>query len=118
MIESVCSSCKNLHIEILFKVFECSGWNINCMDSGNLHHVVGADESCISWGMAQNGELGYGPLGPKYVLSVAQVNALTLLGQLWCYNARFFCPDPQLILKKWISLRECELQGTKGNYLN
>lgn len=32
-----------------------------------MHHFVGADSSCISWGHAQNGELGYGPSGQKYV---------------------------------------------------
>lgn len=32
-----------------------------------MHHFVGADNSCISWGHAQSGELGYGPLGQKYV---------------------------------------------------
>ncbi|KAF1871766.1 hypothetical protein Lal_00020561 [Lupinus albus] len=41
------------------------GWNIRCMDSGGMHHFVGADSSCISWGQAQNGELGYGPMGQK-----------------------------------------------------
>ncbi|KAJ6731028.1 PROTEIN RCC2 [Salix viminalis] len=35
------------------------------MDSGNMHHFVGADNSCISWGHAQNEELGYGPSGQK-----------------------------------------------------
>lgn len=35
------------------------------MDSGNMHYFVGADTSCISWGHAQNGELGYGPNGQK-----------------------------------------------------
>ncbi|PIM98336.1 hypothetical protein CDL12_29185 [Handroanthus impetiginosus] len=35
------------------------------MDSGNMHHFVGADSSCISWGHAQSGELGYGPNGQK-----------------------------------------------------
>lgn len=43
-----------------------SGWNLRCMDSGNMHHFVGADSSCISWGHAQYGELGYGPYGQKY----------------------------------------------------
>lgn len=43
-----------------------SGWNIRCMDSGSMHHFVGADSSCISWGHAQNGELGYGPNAQKY----------------------------------------------------
>jgi len=44
-----------------------SGWNIRCMDSGSMHHFVGADSSCISWGHAQYGELGFGPTGQKYV---------------------------------------------------
>lgn len=44
-----------------------SGWNLRCMDSGNMHHFVGADSSCISWGHAQHGELGYGPNAQKYV---------------------------------------------------
>ncbi|CAK7346251.1 unnamed protein product [Dovyalis caffra] len=33
--------------------------------AGNMHHFVGADNSCISWGHAQHGELGYGPNGQK-----------------------------------------------------
>ncbi|TXG52114.1 hypothetical protein EZV62_021283 [Acer yangbiense] len=45
--------------------FLFSGWNIRCMDSGNMHHFVGADNSCISWGHAIYGELGYGPNGQK-----------------------------------------------------
>lgn len=32
-----------------------------------MHHFVGADSSCISWGHAQYGELGFGPTGQKYV---------------------------------------------------
>ncbi|OWM80902.1 hypothetical protein CDL15_Pgr006933 [Punica granatum] len=46
-------------------LMDLSGWNIRCMDSGSMHHFVGADSSCISWGHAQYGELGYGPLGQK-----------------------------------------------------
>ncbi|KAJ7966837.1 Regulator of chromosome condensation (RCC1) family protein [Quillaja saponaria] len=46
-------------------LMDLSGWNIRCMDSGNMHHFVGADNSCISWGHAQYGELGYGPNGQK-----------------------------------------------------
>ncbi|KAI3969976.1 hypothetical protein MKW92_007860 [Papaver armeniacum] len=42
-----------------------SGWNIRCMDSGTSHNFVGAEQSCISWGHAKNGELGYGPEGPN-----------------------------------------------------
>ncbi|KAL9267089.1 RCC2-like protein [Drosera capensis] len=46
-------------------LMDLSGWNLRCMDSGNMHHFVGADSSCISWGHAQNGELGYGPDAQK-----------------------------------------------------
>lgn len=58
------SSCLLLAL-ILFSPFLFSGWNLRCMDSGNMHHFVGADSSCISWGHAQYGELGYGPNGQK-----------------------------------------------------
>jgi len=63
-----------------------SGWNIRCMDSGNMHHFVGADSSCISWGHAQNGELGYGPSGQKYVY--ATHSGLILL---WGVISNYFC---------------------------
>ncbi|KAM5565061.1 protein RCC2 [Rosa sericea] len=46
-------------------LMDLSGWNLRCMDSGGMHHFVGADSSCISWGHAQYGELGYGPNGQK-----------------------------------------------------
>ncbi|XP_002510496.2 protein RCC2 homolog isoform X1 [Ricinus communis] len=46
-------------------LMDLSGWNLRCMDSGNMHHFVGADNSCISWGHAQYGELGYGPNAQK-----------------------------------------------------
>ncbi|KAJ6920819.1 protein RCC2 [Populus alba x Populus x berolinensis] len=46
-------------------LMDLSGWNLRCMDSGNMHHFVGADSSCVSWGHARNGELGYGPNGQK-----------------------------------------------------
>ncbi|KAK3004394.1 hypothetical protein RJ639_019231 [Escallonia herrerae] len=46
-------------------LMDLSGWNLHCMDSGSMHHFVGADSSCISWGHAQSGELGYGPNGQK-----------------------------------------------------
>lgn len=46
-------------------LMDLSGWNLRCMDSGNTFQFVGADSSCISWGHAQNGELGYGPNGQK-----------------------------------------------------
>ena len=59
-------------ISILLLMFDfnimihyASGWNLRWMDSGSMHHFVGADSSCISWGHAQYGELGYGPNGQK-----------------------------------------------------
>ncbi|KAF7138142.1 hypothetical protein RHSIM_Rhsim07G0245600 [Rhododendron simsii] len=42
-------------------VMDLSGWNIRCMDSGDMRHFIGAESSCISWGNALSGELGYGP---------------------------------------------------------
>lgn len=46
-------------------LMDLSGWNLRCMDSGYMHHFVGADSSCISWGQVKSGELGYGPNGQK-----------------------------------------------------
>ncbi|CAM8915943.1 unnamed protein product [Rhodiola kirilowii] len=57
-------------------LMDLSGWNIRCMDSGSMHHFVGADNSCISWGHAQYGELGYGPQGQKSSAMPKKVNAL------------------------------------------
>uniref|UniRef100_J3M2C2 Uncharacterized protein n=1 Tax=Oryza brachyantha TaxID=4533 RepID=J3M2C2_ORYBR len=57
-------------------LLDLSGWNIRCMASGNMHHVVGADDSCISWGVAQNGELGYGPNGQKSSANPKKVDIL------------------------------------------
>ncbi|CAN6224191.1 unnamed protein product [Urochloa humidicola] len=42
-------------------VEDLSGWNIGCMATGNLHHIVATDDTCISWGIGPNGELGHGP---------------------------------------------------------
>ncbi|GAB4839442.1 hypothetical protein Ancab_028964 [Ancistrocladus abbreviatus] len=57
-------------------VMDLSGWHIRCMDSGNLHHFVGADISCISWGHAQYGELGYGPNAQKSSANPKKVDLL------------------------------------------
>jgi len=66
-----------------FQFIFFSGWNIRCMASGNMHHVVGADDSCISWGVAQNGELGYGPNGQKYVyIGILEYVHYTVLNRL------------------------------------
>ncbi|RZC88728.1 hypothetical protein C5167_031104 [Papaver somniferum] len=52
------------------------GWNIRCMDSGTSHNFVGAEQSCISWGHATNGELGYGPEGPLCAANPKKVDVL------------------------------------------
>ncbi|KAI3733244.1 hypothetical protein L1987_64464 [Smallanthus sonchifolius] len=57
-------------------LMDLSGWNIRCMDSGSMHHFVGADSSCISWGQAQSGELGYGPHQQKTSAIPKKVDAL------------------------------------------
>ncbi|XP_076938157.1 uncharacterized protein LOC143606189 [Bidens hawaiensis] len=57
-------------------LMDLSGWNIRCMDSGSMHHFVGADSSCISWGHAQSGELGYGPHQQKSSSIPKKVDAL------------------------------------------
>ncbi|WOK98092.1 protein RCC2 [Canna indica] len=57
-------------------VMDLSGWNIRCMDSGHMHHIVGAETSCISWGHAQYGELGYGPEGQKSSANPKKVDIL------------------------------------------
>ncbi|KAK9743459.1 hypothetical protein RND81_03G240700 [Saponaria officinalis] len=46
-------------------LMDLCGWNLRCMDSGDMFHFVGAESSCISWGYAQNGELGYGANAQK-----------------------------------------------------
>ncbi|CAI9763776.1 unnamed protein product [Fraxinus pennsylvanica] len=57
-------------------LMDLSGWHLRCMDSGNMHHFVGADSSCISWGHAQFGELGYGPEGQKSSANPKKVEIL------------------------------------------
>ncbi|XP_021743802.1 protein RCC2 homolog [Chenopodium quinoa] len=57
-------------------VMDLSGWNMRCMNSGQMFHYVGADSSCISWGHAQNGELGYGPNGQKSSANPKKVEIL------------------------------------------
>ncbi|KAK7830529.1 protein rcc2 like protein [Quercus suber] len=57
-------------------LMDLSGWNIRCMDSGSMHHFVGADSSCISWGHAQYGELGFGPTGQKSSATPKKVDIL------------------------------------------
>jgi hypothetical protein len=76
-----------------------------------MHHFVGADNSCISWGHAQNGELGYGPSGQKYVF----LNTQHFFGpssyhyiSLYiysCISGLRQCP------RRWIFWRACMLLG-------
>lgn len=75
-----------------------SGWNIRCMDSGNMHHVIGADDACISWGHAQYGELGYGPLGPKYLFSHISLVGLTDTFAIFIFKEHFINKNNHLIL--------------------
>ncbi|GBG60835.1 hypothetical protein CBR_g15958 [Chara braunii] len=42
-----------------------SGWTIRSLDCGSMTTLAAAESSCISWGTAQYGELGYGANGPK-----------------------------------------------------
>ena len=57
-------------------VFDLSGWQIRCMDSGNTHSVCGADDSVIGFGTAQYGELGFGPSGPKSSANPKKIDIL------------------------------------------
>lgn len=62
---SQCSHCALMAFVILGPLTLCSGWNVRSMDCGSTSSCVAADNSCITWGTAQYGELGYGPTGPK-----------------------------------------------------
>ncbi|KAJ7524762.1 hypothetical protein O6H91_17G019900 [Diphasiastrum complanatum] len=57
-------------------VLDLSGWSIRSMDCGNTSSVAAAEESCISWGTAVHGELGYGPTGPKSSANPKKIDAL------------------------------------------
>ncbi|KAI3888668.1 hypothetical protein MKW92_011652 [Papaver armeniacum] len=57
-------------------LLDLSCWNIRCMDSDASHNFVGAEHSCISWGHALNGQLGYGPEGPKSTMNPKKVDIL------------------------------------------
>ncbi|KAF5809263.1 putative chromatin remodeling & transcriptional activation HMG family [Helianthus annuus] len=57
-------------------LMDLSGWNVRCMDSGYMHHFVGAESSCISWGQCHSGELGYGPHQQKSSAIPKKVDAL------------------------------------------
>ncbi|RZC57128.1 hypothetical protein C5167_004434 [Papaver somniferum] len=78
-------------------LLDLSGWNIRCMDSGASHNFVGAEQSCISWGHALNGQLGYGPEGPNVacgsvysMVVVDRTNAGDKLDQLDVYEGKPF----------------------------
>lgn len=57
-------------------VFDLSGWQIRCMDSGNTHSVCGADDSIIGFGTSQYGELGFGASGPKSSANPKKIDSL------------------------------------------
>lgn len=57
-------------------VFDLSGWQIRCMDSGNTHSVCGADDSIIGFGTSQYGELGFGASGPKSSANPKKIDIL------------------------------------------
>ncbi|KAJ0587788.1 putative chromatin remodeling & transcriptional activation HMG family [Helianthus annuus] len=57
-------------------LMDLSGWNVRCMASGYMHHFVGAESSCISWGQCHSGELGYGPHQQKSSAIPKKVDAL------------------------------------------
>ncbi|EFJ10497.1 hypothetical protein SELMODRAFT_128036 [Selaginella moellendorffii] len=55
---------------------DLNGWTIRSMDSGNTISMVAAETSCISWGTAFSGELGYGPSGPKSSANPKKIDSL------------------------------------------
>ncbi|MCO5595508.1 hypothetical protein L7F22_049553 [Adiantum nelumboides] len=57
-------------------VYDMGGWAIHCIDCGDKSTFAGAEKSCISWGTALYGELGYGPTGPKSSASPKKVDIL------------------------------------------
>ncbi|KAL3683383.1 hypothetical protein R1sor_001405 [Riccia sorocarpa] len=57
-------------------VMDLSGWNIRSLDSGNTSSAAAAENSCISWGTAVYGELGYGPTGPKSSAQPKKIDTL------------------------------------------
>ncbi|XP_061350767.1 uncharacterized protein LOC133295891 [Gastrolobium bilobum] len=119
-------------------LMDLSGWNIRCMDSGHMHHFVGADSSCISWGHAQHGELGYGPTGQKssavpkkvdilegmHVMSVAcgmghsmvivdRTNVADRLDQLDIYDGKAFGEGNEPVNKTSVP-KQAAKKGAKG----
>ncbi|KAG0624075.1 hypothetical protein M758_3G222100 [Ceratodon purpureus] len=57
-------------------VLDISGWNIRSLDCGNSSSLAAAEDSCISWGTAVYGELGYGSTGPKSSASPKKIDTL------------------------------------------
>eukprot|EP00271_Cylindrocystis_brebissonii_P013204 TRINITY_DN32856_c0_g1_i2.p1 TRINITY_DN32856_c0_g1~~TRINITY_DN32856_c0_g1_i2.p1 ORF type:complete len:525 (+),score=120.90 TRINITY_DN32856_c0_g1_i2:199-1773(+) len=65
---------------------DLSGWNIRALACGNTTSAAAADSSCISWGTALYGELGFGPDGPKSSAAPKKIDALegTLVTSVAC----------------------------------
>ncbi|CAI5506124.1 unnamed protein product [Closterium sp. Naga37s-1] len=57
-------------------LLDLSGWHIRSMACGATTSCVAADASTISWGMAQHGELGYGPKGAKSSANPKKIDSL------------------------------------------
>ncbi|XP_010498413.1 PREDICTED: protein RCC2 [Camelina sativa] len=96
-------------------MMDLSGWNLRWMDSGSMHHFVGADSSCISWGHAQYGELGYGPNGQKSSAAPKKVD--TLEGMHVMGVACGFCHSLVIVDRTDIAdrLEQLEIYDGKGS---
>ncbi|CAI7892243.1 unnamed protein product [Closterium sp. NIES-53] len=57
-------------------LLDLSGWHIRSMACGATTSCVAADASTISWGLAQHGELGYGPKGAKSSANPKKIDSL------------------------------------------
>ncbi|CAI5990487.1 unnamed protein product [Closterium sp. NIES-64] len=57
-------------------LLDLSGWHIRSMACGATTSCVAADSSTISWGLAQHGELGYGPNGAKSSANPKKIDSL------------------------------------------
>lgn len=55
-----------------------------------MHHFVGADSSCISWGQGKSGELGYGPHGQKYLAALEICTFNSMIVPQICLNLELY----------------------------
>eukprot|EP01025_Chloroclados_australasicus_P048132 TRINITY_DN5438_c0_g2_i4.p3 TRINITY_DN5438_c0_g2~~TRINITY_DN5438_c0_g2_i4.p3 ORF type:complete len:151 (-),score=25.00 TRINITY_DN5438_c0_g2_i4:492-944(-) len=58
-----------------------SGWKIRSLSCGMTTYAIAAEKSCITWGSAKNGQLGYGPdqkmssANPEKVMALEDMHA-------------------------------------------